>query len=263
MPPPRRKRKQTRKGYKVPAGKTLIDRKQSAAINKLLKQQYRLSQYSYQGEGDGTYQSYPLINPAVWNPIFQSNFRANNTDRCFIQNVHLLTNITVGISGTVSYNPFHYCLFVVSLRKEARLQTLQRLSPLLTNPVENLDYTYSPIGATVGNAQWRLNPAIYQIHAIRRGMVGNVSVEALAADAPQVTNIEDANKNHRIVVPWKRRIKRVTGLDVNGNPLEWKDMTVNDVNPADQLYMLFFNNAEADQEVAFAWSMQANTKVPQ
>lgn len=262
MPPPKRRYK-TRKGTKVPRGKTAVDRKQSAAIKKLLTQQYRLSQYSHQGEGDGTYQSYPLVNPVLWNPIFQSNFRANNTDRCFIQNMHILTNITVAISGTVAYNPFHYCIFIVSLKKEARLQTLQRLSPLLTNPQEDIDYTYSPIGATVGNAHWRLNPAIYDVHAIRRGMVGNVSQEALVADAPLVTNIKDANKNHKFVVPWRRRLKRVTGLDVNGNPQEWKDMTVNDVNPADQLYMLFFNNAAVDQEVAFAWSLQANTKVPQ
>lgn len=40
-------------------------------------------------------------------------------------------------------------------------------------------------------------------------------------------------------------------------------MTVNEVNPADQLYAFFFNNAEATQQVDIAWSLQANCKVPQ
>lgn len=259
--PSKNKRTQTKsKGRRA---KRAVDRRQNAAISKLLKQQYRLSQYSYRGEGTGTYQSYPLVQPNNWNPIFQSNFRANNTDRCFINSMHVLTNTTVGLSGVASYNPFHYCIFVVSLRKEARLQTIQRLSPLLTNPQEDIDYTYNTIGATVGQAQWRLNPAIYTIHAIRRGMVGNYSFEDLAPDAVPVSNIEDANKNHKLNIKWKRRLKRAVGQDINGNPLEWKDMTVNEVNPADQLYLLFFNNAVADQEVSFAWSLQANTKVPQ
>ncbi len=263
MPSRRYTKNNRRRGKSRAAAKTAVDKRQDAAIRKLLTQQYRLSQYSFNGEGDGTYQSYALIQPNAWDPVFQSNFRANNTDRCFINNIHILANITVGVSGLISYNPFHYTIFIVSLRKEARLQTLQRLSPLLVNPQEDIDYTYSTIGASVANAHWRLNPAIYQIHAMRRGMVGNYAFESVAADATPVSNIQDANKNHKFVIPWKRRIKRAVGQDVNGNPLEWKDMTVNEVNPSDQLYMLFFNNAEVDQEVAFAWSVQANTKVPQ
>lgn len=258
-----KKPKFMRKGRRNNRAKTQVDRRQDRAISKLLKQQYRLSQYKFDGGGTGTYQSYSLVQPNLWTAIFQSNFRANNTDRCFINNLHFLTNVTVGVSGLVSVNPFHYVIFFVSLRKEARLQTIQRLSPNLTNPAEDIDYTYESIGASIGNAQWRLNPAIYNIHAMRRGMVGNYAVEDVIVDAPLVTNIKDANKNHKFVIPWKRRIKRVNGQDVNGNPLEWKDMTIFEVNPADQLYMLFFNNAEVDQEVDFAWSMQANTKVPQ
>lgn len=252
-----------RKGARRNRAKTRVDRRQDRAIQKLLRQQYRLSQYSFRGEGVDSYQSYPLIQPNNWNPIFQSNFRANNTDRCFINNIDIHANITVGVSGVASYNPMHYCIFVVSLHKEARLQTIQRLSPLLTNPQEDIDYTFNTIGATVGQAQWRLNPAIYNIHAMRRGMVGNYSFEDVVADATAVSNIEDANKNHHMNVKWKRRVKRAVGQDINGNPLEWKDMTVNEVNPADQLYILFFNNATADQAVSFAWSLQANTKVPQ
>lgn len=130
-----RKRANRRRGRRQAArAKSAVDKRQDRAISKLLTQQYRLSQYSFRGEGQGTYQSYPLIQPNAWNPVFQSNFRANNTDRCFINNVHILSNITVDVSGVASVNPFHYTIFIVSLRKEARLQTIQRLSPLLTNP---------------------------------------------------------------------------------------------------------------------------------
>lgn len=232
-------------------------------LNKLTRQQFRLSQYSFRGEGTATIETFPLIQPNLWNPIFQSNFRANNTDRCFINNIHLLVNITVGQSGDLTFSPIHYCLFIVSIKPEAKLQTLQRISPLANNLTEDIDYTYNTIGATVGQAQWRLNPAIYNIHGIRRGMVGNYAFEDLIADAQPVTNIADANRNHKLVIPWKRRIKRVQGQDANNQPLEWKDMTVNEVNPADQLYAFFFNNSEITQQVDIAWSLQANCKVPQ
>lgn len=252
-----------RRGRGRSRAKTRVDRRQDRAITKLLTQQYRLSQYRLAGTGTGSIQSFALVQPNNWVGIFQSNFRANNTDRCFINNMEIMCNITAGVSGVAAFNPFHYTIFVVSIRKEARLQTLQRLSPQLQTFQQDVDYTQSTIGSTVGNAMWRLNPAIYKVHAIRRGMVGNYSFEDASPDATAVTNITDANKNHRMKVPWRRRIKRAVGEDINGNPLEWKDMTVNEVNTADQLYLLFFNNATADQVVDFAWSVQANTKVPQ
>lgn len=258
------RRKKTFRRRKTPI--SAIVRRNTLRLNRLTKQQFRLSQYSFRGQGSGDLVTFPLIQPNLWNPIFQSNFRANNTDRCFINNIDLMINVTVGQSGDLTFSPMHYCIFIVSIKPEAKLQTLQRLSPALTAAAmtEDIDYTYNSIGATVGQAQWRLNPAIYNVHGIRRGMVGNYSFEDLVADAQAVTNISDANRNHKMKISWKRRLKRAVGEDANNNPLEWKDMTVNEVNPADQLYLIFFNNAvELTQSLDIAWSIQANTKIPQ
>lgn len=94
-------------------------------------------------------------------------------------------------------------------------------------------------------------------------MVGDYAFEDLSADATAVTNIRDANKNHRIrITKHNPTLKRTFGTDAAGAQKEWKDLTVNDVNVTDQLFVLFFNNATADQQVSYAQSCQVNVQVP-
>lgn len=239
------------------------DRQQDRAIAKIQRQQLRAGQYKATGESTATYYAYPLVTPNTWQGVFQSNFRGENPDRCFVQNVDIMTNLTVNVSGVATFAPMHYAIFVVKIKKPAQMQTIARLGPSLATMTEDIDYTYEKIGTTVGNAQWRLNPAIYDIKASRRGMVGNYAVQDAAADAPFVTNITDANKNHRMIVKHTPTLKRTYGVNAAGANQEWKDMTVNQVNVRDQLFLVFFNNAEVDQEVDFHFSAQANVKVPQ
>lgn len=252
--PPRRRRRRAR---------TAKDRQQDRAISRINRTLMRRGQYHLNGTGDGTYNAYPLVTPNVWENVFQSNFRANNTDRAYLKQFDIMANITVEASGIATFSPLHYCMFVVSIRKQAQMQTIARLGPSLATMSENLDYKLTEIGDTVGAAQWQLNPAIYKIHAQRRGMVGNYPFEDASADAVGVTNIKDANKNHRVKVNnHKPTLKRTYGVDLVGAPKEWKDLTVNDVNVSDQLFIIFFNNATVDQGVNLAWSCQINLQVP-
>lgn len=251
--------------------KTLVDRKQQNQINRLLRQQYRWSQYKHTGSANDApnAQGAPVIVPGSWATIFSSNNRSNNSDRCYIQKMRFNFNVTVASSGLLTVSPIHYAIFLVSVRKEAVLQTYARTGPSLNTLTENQDYMYHTLGATVGNAQWQMNPTIYKVHALRRGMVGNFATEGpLTAPeedetASKVSNISDANRNHTVTMRYNRKLQRVLGQVASpSGQLEWKDMTVNDINGHDQLFVVFFNNATETQSCSFYWSTQVMCKIP-
>ena len=52
-----------------------------------------------------------------------------------------------------------------------------------------------------------------------------------------------------MIVKHTPTLKRTYGVNAAGANQEWKDMNVNQVNVRDQLFLVVFNNAEADQEV--------------
>ncbi len=271
MAPIRRRRRRTRQ-RRTAVPKTIVDKKQQRQINKLLKQSYRWAQYKYSGSqlDSPSAAGSPVIVPNDWVTLFASNNRSNNTDRCFIQRLNFMFNVTVASSGLLTVNPMHYTIMLVSVRKEFVLQTYARTGPNLGTLTEGYDYMTHTLGSTVGVAQWQMNPTIYKIHAVRRGMVGNFATEGpLTAPeedetAAKVSNIRDANRNYRISLRYNRRIQRGIGQTIApAQQLEWKDMTVNDINGHDQLFVVFFNNATDTQSISFHWSTQIITKVPQ
>lgn len=272
MAPIKRKRTTRRRVRRRTKAKTTVDKRQQRQINRLLRQQYRWSQYKYSGsELDApSAAATPVIVPNDWITIFASNNRSNNTDRCWLQKIRFNFNITVASSGLLTVNPMHYSIFLVSVRKEFVLQTYARAGTNLGTLVEGYDYMTHTLGSTVGVAQWQLNPTIYKVHARRRGMVGNFATEGpLTAPeedetAAKVSNIRDANRNHEILLKYNRKLQRGIGQTIApAQQLEWKDMTVHDINGHDQLFILFFNNATETQSVSFHWSAQVMAKVPQ
>jgi hypothetical protein len=268
----KRKRAVRRRPRRRVRAKTTVDKRQQRQINKLLKNQYRWAQYKYSGSqldapsAAGT----PVIVPQSWTTLFASNNRSNSTDRAFLQKIRFNFNVTVASSGLLTVNPMHYSIFLVSVRKEFVLQTYARTGPNLGTLTENYDYMTHTLGSTVGTAQWQLNPTIYKVHARRQGMVGNFATEGpLTAPeedetAAKVSNIRDANRNHTIMLPYNRKLQRGIGQTISpAQQLEWKDMTVNDINGHDQLFIVFFNNATDTQSVSFHWSAQVMLKTPQ
>jgi len=249
-----------------------VDKKQQRQINALLRNTYRWSQYKYSYAAEDTPDAHaiPVIAPNDWIPIFASNNRSDNTDRAFLKKIRFNFNVTVNSSGLATVAPMHYTIFLVSIRKEFVMQTFARAGNQLQTLTQNLDYMEHTLGATVGSAQWQLNPTIYKVHARRQGMVGNFATEGpLTAPeedetAAKVSNIRDANRNHTIMMPWNRRLQRGIGQTTQPSlQLEWRDMQVHDINGHDQLYVFFFNNATQTQSVSLHWSAQIMCKVPE
>lgn len=267
----KRRRRTTRPRRRTRA-KTVVDRRQQRQINALLRNTYRWSQYKYSGSyaDIANAQGIPVIVPNDWQTLFASNNRSNNTDRCFLKKIRFNFNVTVNSSGLLTVAPIHYAIFIVSIRKEFVLQTYARTGTNLGTLVENYDYMTHSLGGTVGVAQWQLNPTIYKVHHRRQGMVGNFATEGpLTAPeedetAAKVSNIRDANRNHTIMMPFNRRLQRGIGQTISpAQQLEWKDMTVHDINGEDQLFIIMFNNAAETQSIAMHWSAQIMAKVPE
>lgn len=184
---------------------------------------------------------------------------------------------------TTSSPPVYYSIFFVSLNKEYAKATQLRTAGLQTM-TPDLDYTSVILSSQVaglpvvlGNAQWRMNPVIYKTHAVRRGVVSRWSQQGLIVGtgndhATPSTNWRDGNKNHYVRIPWRRQIKQGVGFAMTpsgGIETSWKDMTSEEIEPHDQLYMITFtsgsihNTDPADgNSITISSSIQFNGKVP-
>ena len=245
--------------------------KNTAMIKKLSKQQFKRVQYYLELLTDGAtkpVQIVKIMNPSLWKGIFASNVAGERQDRFFCERVITRVNLTVSSSGLTTVSPFHYHIFMVSLKKTYAKNTYFRTSEMSLLQDE-IDYYQTNIGSSVGSAQWQLNPLLYNIHAQRKGMIGDFANEGLisapglsSASASQVNNIADANKNHVMPIKWKKLIKRGYGESVPGTLVDWKDMTANDINNTDQLYFIIFHSAYGTQELACHTGFTIHGKVP-
>lgn len=262
--PPYKKRRVTKIRVKKRVNKN------TAAIKKLSRQQFKKVQYYLELLTDSAdnIQIVKTMNPSLWKGIFASNVAGERQDRFFCDRVITRVNLTVSSSGLTTVSPFHYHIFMVSLKKTYSKNTYFRTNEMKTLQNE-IDYYQTDIGSSVGAAQWQLNPLLYTIHGQRKGMIGDFANEGLIAPAGQsatsaapVNNIADANKNHVLPVKWKKQIKRGYGESVPGTLVDWKDMTANDINNVDQLYFIVFHSAYGTQELACHTGFTIHGRVP-
>lgn len=270
------------KTYRRKYSKSTV-RKNTRAIKQLNKNQYKLVQYKAEFESPHSTlepQVYKIINPHLWQDVFASNSTNEDGDRYFNNSINIKMNVqqpAVQDVGT-TVPPVYYSIFFVSLKKEFAKNTQLRTSGLQTM-TPDLDYTTVVLSSTVagaptilGNAQWRLNPVIYKTHAIRRGVVsryahqGNVGT---GVNATASSNFRDANKNHNVNIPWRRRLQQGVGVDIHGTETSWKDMTSEEIEPHDQLYMITFTSGSilvsdpaGANSITISTSIQYNGKVP-
>lgn len=246
-------------------------RKNAAAIKKLSREQFRRVQYYTEGLNDNTANItiVKTINPTNWKSIFNANVTSERQDRFYSERVIIRTSLSVTSSGLTTVSPFYYHIFVVSLKRTYAKNTYFRTGKMTTLTNE-LDYYKTSIGQTVGSAQWQLNPLLFKIHAQRKGMVGDFANEgtvaapgASALAAAAVTNIRDANKNHVLSIPWKKTLKRGYGeATPGGNPVDWKDMTTDEINNTDQLYFMLFHSAYGSQALSAHTGYTVHGRVP-
>lgn len=259
-------------------------KRNTRAIKTLTRNQYKLVQYKAEFESPHSTlepQVYKIINPHLWQDVFASNSTNEDGDRYFNSSINVMMNVQQPASlTTASSPPVYYSIFFVSLKKEFAKNTQLRTSGLQTM-TPDLDYTSVILASgpnILGNAQWRLNPVIYRTHAVRRGVVTRWATSGAtgAVGNPQgndqavpTTNFKDANKNHRVLIPWRRRLQQGVGLDIHGTETSWKDMTSEEIEPHDQLYMITFTSGSVlnsdpagANSINISTSIQFNGKVP-
>lgn len=228
-------------------------KKNSAAIVALQKNQYKHCQYyiEHLQEDSPSPSSFQIVNPDEWGRLFASNSNNEIGDRFFLYLIKCQFNLTVNssLNTIVTVTPMHYAIFIVSLSREYAKSTYNRTNSM-TQFTDKVDYHYTSLGATVGAAQWTLNPMIYKIHASRKGMIGDfvnegtipVPVSPDFASSARTNNINDANKNHTMNIKWQRQLKKGIG-ELSSTKVDWKDMTLSEIEAHDQLFVLTFNNA--------------------
>lgn len=281
MPPPRRfnrfRRRINNRRRKV-SKVTAYSRKGAAAqarqIWKLQKQvnsvrnkvkdvtQYRQYNFAYavtQGGGlTPSYAAWSLVQPDQWGPIFQTpsghQTLAPNKFR----------GRSVGIEGmiqladpAVSQAPVTGTIFLCSLRKEVAKQFVENATNG-TGMISGVHYITASMGTVQGSGMTMLNKGIFKIHYVRRFMLGgktNFEDDYDEHDTAPTTNLKDNNVRFYIKHRYQNLIKS-DGPDSRSvtSTGGFKDLTVDTLEPQDQLYLFIFSNAYDGQ----ALSIHAN-----
>lgn len=214
-----------------------------------------------------TFSTWNLIQPNLWAPIFQtrnsgiinsvtpSKFRGRSIG---LEILCQLGSIT-GVTEEMSQKPVTATIFVCSLRKETAKQFVFETSNGVSL-VEDVHYRKTSLGSVQGSGLVMLNKGYFKIRTIRRFMVGGISNfygsdEGMPDGPAPTTNLRDNNRRFYIKIPYKNVIKdsgpnNRTATTGSG----FKTMTVNEIEPHDQIYVFCFSNAYADQ----ALSVHAN-----
>ena len=227
--------------------------------------QYHLDLSSPIGTVTGpSHSTWNLIQPDLWQPIFQtktSEFQALTPDKFRGRSIGLEIMAQIGemVTGTVpSLDPITCTLFVASLRKEVAKQFVDQTSNGV-NLVEDVHFCKAQMGTLQGSGMVMLNKGIFKIRYVKRFMLGgNTDFYKEADDEPvsKTTNLKDNNRRMYIKLPYKNLLKD-DGPDNRDadEPSGFKTLTVDTVDPADQLYVFCFANSYADQTVSLHGNM--------
>ena len=265
--PYRRSIKRRRRSRRRNTKTTIYSRKgataQSRQIWKLQKQvnsvrnkvkdvtQYRQYQFPLavtQGGGTTpTYACFNLVQPDQWAPIFQapSGHQTLSPNKFRGRSVGIEGMVQLGNPGEFQA-PVTGTIFLASLRKEVAKQFVERTANGV-NMIEGVDYSTASLGAVQGSGMTMLNKGTFKIHYVRRFMVGGkINFEENYEDhatAP-TTNLRDNNVRVYIKHRYQNLIKS-DGPDSRGitSTGGFKTITIDTLEPHDQLYLFVFSNA--------------------
>jgi hypothetical protein len=170
--------------------------------------------------------------------------------------------ITMNPANADSGTPVQYAIFIVTLSKNDTARATMARTGDLQNIVQGEDYTAA---TTLNNnvAYWDLNPEIYTVKAVRRGTIGVFTVASTGQLNP-TGNISDAQQNHTIVIPHKRKL--TNGGIVHSMPT-WRQLDDDGVPINDRLYLVISHNAvphppTGGQQIGFAGKPEFTGYVP-
>lgn len=255
-----------RKGARAQASQILTLQRQVDRIRRNTKDNTKYTQYQYPlsmnvgaltGPDFGVWN---LINPHSWSPIFQTRSSAVlgvTPDKFRGRSIGLEMMFQIGQLSTVpedpSQDPVTCTMFIVSLRKEVAKQFVHDTS----NGVdleEGVHYAKANMGTLQGSGMVFLNKGIFKIRHCRRFMIGGVTNFYQGEDA-HTANLKDNNRRVYIRLPYRNLIKD-DGPDARtAGGSGFRTLTLDDVEPHDQLYVYVFANSYADQSVAVHGNM--------
>ena len=191
----------------------------------------------------GRMTAWPIVNPAQWEGIFQSDNRTDNTNKFRGRSLGIQTQFILG-DTEVSSPPMPVYMFIVSLRQERGQQFLEDLGAFSSAeqetgklfPTSFVNKYYARCSVEEGvltnmNSLVFLNKGVFKIHMMKRFIIGNqLNWAELAENNYPSTNIKDANKMFYHKQSWSNLITPPIG--------EWKDMTQPELATKDQLFLL-------------------------
>ena len=268
-PPPRKVSKTwaaSKKDANSQASQILTLQRQVARLDMRTKDSIKYVQYhldlsaSVGGLTGPSYGVWNLIQPNAWQPIFQTktaDFQTLTPDKFRGRSIGLEIMAQIGQLGevpAVSQEPITCTIFVASLRKEVAKQFVQNTNNG-TNMTEDVHYCKANMGTLQGSGMVMLNKGIFKIRHVQRFMLGGVTnfqhQLVTGEDEVATTNLRDNNKRVYIKIPYRNLIKddgpdNRTATTGTG----FKKLTINTVEPQDQLYVFLFANAYADQAMS-------------
>ena len=260
---PRRVKKSTalaRKGRHAQASQILTLQRQVDRIKRVTKdvtqyRQYQHPQSHTQGGGvSPSYIVFNLVQPDQWTPIFQtpSNQETLAPNKFRGRSVGIETMIQLE-DPSVNQAPVTGTVFICSLRKEVAKQFVERTN-YGTDMTEEVDYCKSSLGLVQGSGMVFLNKGTFKIHSVRRFMVGgktNFEDDYEEHDTAPTTNLRDNNVRMYYKAPYRNYLKSdgpdSRALTTTGG---FRTLSLETLEPHDQLYMFVFSNAIDGQALA-------------
>lgn len=258
---------QSRQIQKLQKQITRIDNQVSDTIQ---YRQYALSDHTVlEGSGeerdDTSYSVINLVNPATWLPIFQTPSQLETMSPNKFRGRSMGLEIVYELSNPdVATSPVTATTFVCSLRKEVAQQFVDRTThgSGMTNQV---DFYKSEMSSEVlptegqGDGMCFLNKGIFKIRYVKRWTIGGkTNFEPFVADVDDVattTSLADNRKRLYIKMPYRNMIKSDgpnsrAPVTTGG----FRTLTLDTLEPTDQLYLFTFANVYGDQKLSISYS---------
>ena len=204
---------------------------------------------------------YPLINPAGWERIFNTQplgVASFHATHCRLANIHIRG--TMSIEEGTQVNSVD--IYVLQCKEDTAAVTLQNIGDDGQNLMEksvttgtktwNKYYYFSYSSAALeGGYSPIMNPAAFKIRAHRSFQIGDVPFTAAAGSSEPVGNIRDGNRRFDIKLSHPIKLKNPLGQNTTGTALSWHDMNTSQIDPTKQLFLAIFVNAVEGSEVFF------------
>jgi len=261
-------------GAKAQSKQILKLQRQVDSLNRNVRDNTKWTQYSMSLNATvrdvtaPTYSTWNLIQPKLWEPIFQtrssgninlwtpSKFRGRSIGLEIMAQIGSIT----GVTAELSQEPITATLFIASLRKETAKQFVDATSNGV-DLVEDVHYRKTSMGTLQGSGMVMLNKGFFKVRYVKRFMLGGVTNfyggdEGMPESPAPTTNLKDNNRRMYIKIPYKNVLKDA-GPNVRSTSAAsgFKDLDLNEIEPHDQLYVFCFANSYADQAVSLHANM--------